>query len=164
MLHSYLLVNTLQMHTLNSAYSPIKRRIPDKLGPCLNFFLKCIGYTDQFFPFVYILHCRLLNSGYFFKLPTPALYESTVLLKFMRTNFFVVTYSLTKICQNLQYLITVNFATAIPLACALNLKINSAYHIMVYFQGVQRSIPGPQILLGPPNLIGAHAVKSFFVR
>ena len=31
------------------------------------------------------------------------------------------------------------------------------------FQGVRRSIPGPQILLGPPSLIGAHAVKSFFV-
>ena len=31
------------------------------------------------------------------------------------------------------------------------------------FQGVQRSIPGLQILLAPPNLIGTHAVKSFFV-
>ena len=30
-------------------------------------------------------------------------------------------------------------------------------------QGVQRSIPGPQILLGPPSLIRAHAVKSLFV-
>ena len=31
------------------------------------------------------------------------------------------------------------------------------------FQGVRRSIPGPQILLDLPSLIGAHAVKSFFV-
>ena len=31
------------------------------------------------------------------------------------------------------------------------------------FQGVLRSIPSPQILLGPPSLIGAHVVKSFFV-
>ena len=31
------------------------------------------------------------------------------------------------------------------------------------FQGVRRSIPGPQILLGHPSLIGVHAVKSFFV-
>ena len=50
----------------------------------------------------------------------------------MRTYYFVVAQSLTKICQNLQYLITVNFATAIPLACPLDLKINSAYHIVVY--------------------------------
>ena len=34
MLHCYLLVNTLQMYSLNSTYSPIKRRIPDKLRPC----------------------------------------------------------------------------------------------------------------------------------
>ena len=40
MLHCYMLVNTLQMYTLNSTYSPIKSRIPDKLGPCLNFFLE----------------------------------------------------------------------------------------------------------------------------
>ena len=32
------------------------------------------------------------------------------------------------------------------------------------FQGVRRLISGPQILLGPPSLIGAHAVKSFFVQ
>ena len=29
------------------------------------------------------------------------------------------------------------------------------------FLGVRRLIPDPQILLGPPSLIGAHAVKSF---
>ena len=32
------------------------------------------------------------------------------------------------------------------------------------FQGVRRSIPGSQILLGPQALSGAHAVKSFFVQ
>ena len=152
------------MYTLNSTYSPIKRRIPDKLGPCLNFFLEMYRIYWPIFSLGLHTTLQAFKLPIFFKLPTPALYESTVLLKSMRTYFFVVTYSFTKICQNLQYLITVNFATAIPLACALDLKINSAYHIMVYFQGVQRSIPGLQILLGPPNLIGAHAVKSFFVR
>ena len=32
-----------------------------------------------------------------------------------------------------------------------------------FFQGLRRSRPGPQILLGPPSLIRPHAVKSFFV-
>ena len=32
-----------------------------------------------------------------------------------------------------------------------------------HFQEARRSILDPQILLGPPSIIGAHAVKSFFV-
>ena len=32
------------------------------------------------------------------------------------------------------------------------------------FPGVQKSLPGPQILLDPQTLLGAYAVKSFFVR
>ena len=132
MLHCYLLVNILQMYTLNSAYSPIKRRISDKLGPCLNFFLEMYRIYRPIFSLCLHITLQAFKLPIFFKLPTPALHESTVVLKSMRTYFFVVTYSLTKICQNLQYLITVNFATAIPLACPLDLKINSAYHIIVY--------------------------------
>ena len=33
-----------------------------------------------------------------------------------------------------------------------------------FSRGVRRSIPGPQILSGPPSVIRAHADKLFFVR
>ena len=74
----------------------------------------------------------------------------------MRTYFFVVMYSLTKICQNLQCLISVNFATAIPLACPLDLKINPAYHIMVYCK------PKPKIV--KDSLIFLFQTKASALR
>ena len=79
----------------------------------------------------------------------------------MRTYFFVVTYSLTKICENIQYLITVNFATAIPLACPLDLKINSAYYIMVYFQGCKGQYRAPKSYWAIQTLSGPMPLNHF---
>ena len=56
-------------------------------------------------------------------------------------------------------------------ACQLNQAritiVQYAYRVQglreKIFQGVRRSIPGPQIILGPPSFIGAHTVKSFLL-
>ena len=85
MLHCYMLVNTLQMYTLNSTYSPIKRRIPDKVGPCLNFFLEMYRIYRPIFSLCLHITLQAFKLPIFFKASTPVLHESTVLLKSMKT-------------------------------------------------------------------------------
>ena len=154
MLRCYLLVNTLQMYTLNSTYSPINRRIPDKLVPCLNFFLEMYRIYWPIFSLCLHVILQAFNSRYFLKFRLLYSTSPRSCLNLWELNFFVVTYSFAKICQNLQYLITVNFATAIPLACPLDLKINSAYHIMGLLQTVnckrQFNISIPNQVFSPP--------------